>query len=318
MSITINRRDFTAMLLATGTTARYRRPVSTPDSAAAMPHATININMFSKGLEWMDYDALTDTLVAAGFNGIDLTVRGGGHVLPENVERDLPKIVEIAKAKGLAIPMMVTSIVDPGNPMTERILKTASQAGIKHYRMGYLSYDPKLSIQETFQKHKSTLQRLADLNHTYGIQAGYQNHQGTNLGASVWDIWYLVQELDNRLVSLQYDAAHAQAEGVNSWANTLRVVSPQIGSLPLKDYKWEVVDGRLRTKYAPIGEGMVNFKTFFQRIKEANLVRPFSLHFEYPLLNEADKDLSVTGKMKKIIPVLNRDVRKIQELWQQS
>ncbi|MVM42168.1 hypothetical protein GO730_38275 [Spirosoma sp. HMF3257] len=78
------------------------------------------------------------------------------------------------------------------------------------------------------------------------------------------------------------------------------------------------MDGRLRTKYAPIGEGMVNFKTFFQRIKEANLVRPFSLHFEYPLLNEADKNLSVTEKMKKIIPVLNRDVRKIQELWQQS
>ncbi|MVM42167.1 hypothetical protein GO730_38270 [Spirosoma sp. HMF3257] len=182
MPITINRRDFTAMLLATGTTSRYRRPVSTPDPVETMPPATITINMFSKGLEWMDYDRLTDTLVAAGFTGIDLTVRGGGHVLPENVERDLPKVVEIAKAKGLAIPMMVTSIVDPGNPMTERILKTASQAGIRHYRMGYLSYDPKLSIQETFQKHKSTLQRLADLNHTYGIQAGYQNHQGTNLG----------------------------------------------------------------------------------------------------------------------------------------
>jgi len=38
--------------------------------------------------------------------------------------------------------MMVTDIVSSDDPATETVLGTASEMGIKYYRMGYLSYDP--------------------------------------------------------------------------------------------------------------------------------------------------------------------------------
>ncbi len=52
------------------------------------------------------HPALGPLLADAGFEGIDLTVRSNGYVLPENVEKDLPLAVKIAEKNGLSIPMI--------------------------------------------------------------------------------------------------------------------------------------------------------------------------------------------------------------------
>ena len=48
--------------------------------------------LFSKPLPQMDWQRLAANVKRLGFDGIDLTVRPEGHVLPERVEEDLPKI----------------------------------------------------------------------------------------------------------------------------------------------------------------------------------------------------------------------------------
>ena len=57
------------------------------------------IHFFSKPLDKFGDDFIIDTLKMAGVDGIDLTVRPGGLVLPEKVEDDLPKVVDLAKKK---------------------------------------------------------------------------------------------------------------------------------------------------------------------------------------------------------------------------
>ena len=41
-----------------------------------------------------DYNEMSKVVAEMGFDGVDLTVRPQGHVLPERVEADLPKAVE--------------------------------------------------------------------------------------------------------------------------------------------------------------------------------------------------------------------------------
>ncbi|MDZ7723632.1 MAG: hypothetical protein U5R06_12725 [candidate division KSB1 bacterium] len=48
------------------------------------------------------------TIAEIGFDGVDLTVRPGGHVLPENVTQDLPRAVKAIEKTGLKVPMMTT------------------------------------------------------------------------------------------------------------------------------------------------------------------------------------------------------------------
>lgn len=312
----ISRRSFTNTLLTAGAALPFTG-ISNPVIGSMQP-APLKLNLFSKGMEWMDYDAFTDTVVASGYNGIDLTVREGGHVLPENVERDLPKLVEMAHKKQLEVPMMVSSITSADDPLTERVLKTASQLGIRHYRMGYFRYDSKQNIPDYLEECTRKLQRLAEINQKYGIQAGSQNHHGAYIGAPVLDLWQLIKPVDTRYVSLQYDTAHAQVEGVFSWPLTLRIIKDRIGSLALKDYQWELVDRKLRVSPVPIGEGSVNFNTYFQLLRTETILAPFTLHVEYPMLTEADKKLSISEKMKKIVPILKRDADKIRELWSKA
>src|SRR2546423_1681783 len=50
----------------------------------------LKIHIFSKHLQFLNYNDLAEAAVEMGFDGIDLTVRPKGHVLPERVETDLP------------------------------------------------------------------------------------------------------------------------------------------------------------------------------------------------------------------------------------
>jgi hypothetical protein len=75
--------------------------VLTP-SPTAVPGGKPLRTLDSISLQWADYDEAVDTVAKAGWPAIGWTVRGGGHVLPENVVRDLPKAVAAAKKAGVA------------------------------------------------------------------------------------------------------------------------------------------------------------------------------------------------------------------------
>ena len=107
------------------------------------------ISIFSKHLQWLDYKEMAKVVAELGFDGVDLTVRPQGHVLPERVEEDLPKAVEAINKAGKKVYMLTTAINNADDPVSEKILKTASSLGIHHYRMGYGYYDKKRSVEES-------------------------------------------------------------------------------------------------------------------------------------------------------------------------
>ena len=67
--------------------------VVTP-SPTAVPGGKPLLTLYSISLQWAGYDEAAETAAKAGWPAIGWTVRGGGHVLPENVVRDLPKAVD--------------------------------------------------------------------------------------------------------------------------------------------------------------------------------------------------------------------------------
>jgi L-ribulose-5-phosphate 3-epimerase len=270
------------------------------------------IHIFSKPLQWLGFDDLAAVLAESGAEGIDLTVRPGGHVLPENVERDLPLAFEAARKHGLAVEMIVTGITMAGEKYTEQIIKTASSLGISFYRMGYINYDEQAGTWGTLQKYKPELKKLEEMNRKYSIHGAYQNHVGTRVGGPVWDLYELLRDLDPKYIGCQYDVRHAVAEGGSSWINGLKLILPWIKCTDIKDFKWSQNNGKWNPETVPLGEGMVNFDEYFKIVKKANISGPMSIHLEYPPFERYTVQMTDTEKRKLFITAMKKDIDKLK------
>src|SRR4051794_4202465 len=103
----MNRRDF---LLAAGAAAA---------SAKAANLQKLKVAVFSKHLQFLQGEELAKATAEIGFDGLDLSVRAGGHVDPARVAQDLPPLIKIIRAHGLEVPMVTTGIEDADTPHAE-------------------------------------------------------------------------------------------------------------------------------------------------------------------------------------------------------
>ncbi len=254
----------------------FSKPLNSESSAT-------QICVFTKCLQFLDYEKLGENLAFTGFDGADLPVRPGGLIRPDNVDIELPKVVKVLKKSGINVPMMVTAITNPDDPLTEKVLRTASEVGIRYYRMGYLVYDQTKSIGENLDNQRKTFEKFEKINRRYGIHGAYQNHSGTRIGGPVWDLYFLVKDLDPDYIGIQYDICHAVCEGGVSWPLGMKLLAPWIKMTDIKDFVWEKAGNNWKPVYLPLGKGMVNFNQYFQEYLRLKLSGPVSIHFEYDL-----------------------------------
>lgn len=278
-----------------------------------------NLHLFSKVLQFLDYADLADAAATLGFDGLDLTVRPGGHVDPENFERDLPAAVGAMKNAGLECEMMVTKIVGTDNQRDYDLLALARSLGIRSYRLGGLKYDGDTPATEMVERYKEQLAALADWNREIGIAGMYQNHSGEGaFGAAIWDIFLAVKDLDPDALGIQFDVRHAVTEGGRNWADGFRLVQPYIRSLAIKDFIWAEVDGKWKLVNTPMGEGMVDFSRYFSMLKDAGMNYPVSVHCEYDLggAEKGRREPTVPGE--EILAAIRQDVVTTEKLWDEA
>jgi len=266
------------------------------------------VRLFSKPLDTYEFGFMCECITKSGIGGIDLVVRPGGRVEPAVVETELPRLVAEAKKYNLVTDMMVSGIVSATDPFTERVLKTASAAGIKYYRLGWFDYDNKTDIWESLQKYKTIVKEIAELNRKYKIHGGYQNHAGPRVGGPVWDLHELLHDIPPEFLGSQYDVRHAMVEGANTWILGMRLIASHIKTLAIKDFTWKTVNGKPQAVTVPLGEGMVNWDLFFKTIKELNISGPITLHIEYSLLEKGEENLALTLQQDIIVRKLKKDV----------
>jgi L-ribulose-5-phosphate 3-epimerase len=283
-----------------------------PSTISAAPVKKFPIAIFTKPLDSFELEWMAETLAMSGIDGFDLSVRPKGRVEPARVTEELPKAIEMGKKYNLSTPMMVTAITDSQDINTERVLKCAASLGVKHYRLGYYDYDIKKGIRESLVEIKKKIELLAKLNKAIGIQGGYQNHSGTKVGAPLWDVSVLLQNIPVESMSSQFDVRHAVTEGASSWILAMQLLRNNIGSLAIKDFTWDVTNHKAKVVSVPLGEGIVDFDLFFNSVKEMNLVVPLTLHVEYPLLNKEEENYSLLQKQKIIVSKIKKDVEFIR------
>jgi sugar phosphate isomerase/epimerase len=311
-----SRRDFVKRVsLATGGLSL----LGLPELSANRIQFSPKISVFSKNLQWLSsYDEMAITAKEIGFTGIDLTVRPNGHVLPERVATDLPKAVAAVRKAGLEVTSITTTITEATDPYTEPILSAAQKLGIQYYRLNWFDYEQSMSIRDNLTLIRERMKKLAAVNEKYQIHGAYQNHAGTSFGASIWDMYEVLKDFDPQYLGCQYDVRHAIVEGSNSWVNDLKLIHPYVRTTNIKDFQWTKKDNKWQAESVPLGEGMVDFKKYFELIRLYDVKGPVCMHFEYPLGGADQGARSISITREKVMQSMRQDLSNLTEMMAQA
>jgi len=265
----------------------------------------IKIVLFSKCLQNLDWQELAQACKECGLDGVDLTVRDGGHVIPEKIEVDLPKVVDTFHKTNLEVSMLTTRLLSADDPFAESILKTAGALNIPYVRIGYHKYSANLDMQEQIQKVKKDLQTLTALAEKYKVVLGYHNHSGFDtFGGPVWDLLSVFQAINSPFLGSNFDIGHAKAEGFNgAWKTNTVAILPWIRMIAVKDF----ILKNHKVEWVPLGTGCVPVKEMLEIIiKKGNFNGPISIHTEYKIKTQAEALEYVKTSTQKIREIIKQ------------
>lgn len=315
----MDRRAFGKLAMAGSlglATRGLTEPLGTKESSG---EAELPVYVFSKHLQFLNYREMSEVAAELGFKGLDLTVRPTGHVEPERAQDDLPKAIEAMRSFGLDTSMMVTRLSSVEDEVGMQSLKTASELGVKYYRMGYFSPNKDQGLRRNMERCRVEMKAFESFNRLHGLHGAYQNHAGSRVGAYVTDLASFLDGLDPHWVGAQYDIRHATVEGGTAWPLGLGYLKDYIRTVAVKDFLWKRVNGVWKVVNVPIGDGMVDFVSYFKLLRSYGIVPQASLHLEYDELGGANKGRrELTIPQKKVYAYMKQDLKRLQEFWAAS
>ena len=287
----------------------------------AQAKSKLKVAIFSKQLQFVQGEELAKAAAGIGFDGVDIALRKGGHIEPETVAKDLPALVAILRKNGLEVPMVTTEIADTETPFTEEILKAASGLGIRNYRFGAYKWDAAKPYDAQLEAMKPRLAKLAALNARYGMCAMYHTHSGVGVvGASIWDLWYVMKDLDPNAIGMNYDVAHATVEGgLGGWIDSFKIAGKYVRGIAIKDFAWgKDAKGAVQPQWKPIGEGVVKLPQFFAMVAQTPFAGPIQMHYEYPLGGANSGNTTITIPKEEVYSAMKKDLDKTRALMAQA
>ena len=277
---------------------------------------SLKVYLFSKHLQFLNYKDMSEAAKEMGFDGLDITVRPKGHVLPERAVEDLPKATEAMRSFDMEPLMFSSNVIDADNPVQQQVLRTAGELGYKFYRPAWVRYNRGLDVLSTVKKAKHQFELLAVLNKELNIAATYHNHSGAFFGGAIWDLYEAIKDLPTKWFGSQYDIMHAVIEGGKNWEFGLEIIKPHINSLVVKDFLWTKSAGKWDRLNVPMGTGMVDFKKYFGLLKKYNINVPISIHVEHDLGGAEHGGRPKIGR-GEVLRRIKKDLEFLKKTWEE-
>jgi sugar phosphate isomerase/epimerase len=267
--------------------------------------------LFTDDLHDLSIEQVLNGAKKAGFDGLDLTLREGGHVLPQNAEMSLAAAKQAADAVGMTIPMAATNIWSTKSPHAEAVFASAAHYGIRFLKLGYWQYEPLGKIHTQIDEAHKHLEGLIDLGKKYNVLPCVHIHSGRVLSNNGLSLFLLLKPFKPGEVGAYIDPMHMAVEGgLSGWEMGLDLVAPWIALVGMKNFRWVEQDrnprGQMRFswQFVPLADGQAPLPVFMDYLKQLKYDGPVSLHSEYrgnssfrkhttdELLDQSAKDLT--------------------------
>ncbi len=152
----------------------------------------------------LDLPTLARKLQALGVDSIELPVRPGYPVHPENVGQALPEAARILADAGVRIFSIA-------GPVDEPTIAACGEAGVPIIRV-CVAVDRELGYHGTVARLQQEWERLIPALQRHGVKIGLQNHSGAYIGSAI-GLWHAIGRFDPRHVGAVLDVAHCALAG---------------------------------------------------------------------------------------------------------
>jgi sugar phosphate isomerase/epimerase len=280
----VTRREYMRRLGTAALAAAWARPAPADarDRGSQVAPARA-FCLFSKHLPELGWSDVGRATKEAGFDGVDLTVRPGGHVAPERAAADLPRAIDAIRAQGVTVPMITTDLTSANALHARPLLEAAARSGVAFFKTGYWRYSALPDVRRQVEAAGAALEGLAALARDCGIELGFHNH-AAYIGAAIWDIAPAMDRLDRRWAGYYFDPRHAVAEGGGgAWKAATRLAAERLKMVAVKDCLWVKDEKGWHIDNCPLGQGLVDWAFVGEVLRQAAFSGPISLHLEYKI-----------------------------------
>lgn len=244
----------------------------------------IQFSVFTKPWPKKSIDELGHFVHWLGFDGIELPVRPGFPVDPENMATELPKAVKTLAQHNV-------KIFSIAGAATESMIATCGAAGIPTVRVmapvgagGYLATEQRM--RHEFDGLLPALQR-------HSVRIGVQNHSGRYV-CNASGLRALLAGYDPKLVGAVWDAAHNALQGEEPEL-AIDIIWRNLCMVNLKNAIWRRKNPQDGTSagwsayWMPGREGLASWKRVAEELKRRQFGGVVCLTAEYSEEDQVDK-----------------------------
>ncbi|TDE03110.1 sugar phosphate isomerase/epimerase family protein [Jiangella asiatica] len=251
--------------------------------------------LFTKLFGSLPLESVGEAAADLGFDGIDLLIRPGSSVVPDEPAGIPAAVLAIARA-GLRVPTATTDLTSvdvsglkEGRGAAEAVLGACAEAGIGLVRLGYWYYDGTRPYRKLFDDARRDLDGLERLASRFGLVLTVQLHGGTIHSSGALTA-RLLEGHDPALLGAYIDPGNqAVQDGREDWRLTFDLLAPWLRCVGVKNGGWAAAGTdpsgqRLwSSDWLGVPDGCVPWHDILAYLTRSAYEGPLSFHGHYEL-----------------------------------
>ena len=235
---------------------------------------------FTKMLQKLSIAELIEFCKETGIGGVDLAVRPGFPITPDNAKKALPEASKAFRAAKLEIGLVSTptTLTNPDSPAAKAIFEACQLAEVPAVKIGYFGYSP--PYEERLKEARKHLAGFAVLAAKTKVKACYHTHSGSTMGNNAAGLRAMLADLDPHHVGVFLDTGHVAINGgpVRMEADMIRA---WLSLVAIKDMAWTKRGASWAVDVVPVGDGIVRWAEVGKALADCKFKGTVSIHGEY-------------------------------------
>lgn len=280
------RRSFIGAVVASGVGTAFRNSWARETTSQ---NSRPRVCVYSEQFQSLSIPEFCQVLRQMGVDGLDLTVRPGGHIQPQNVTDELTEAASVARDHGLEIMMLTTGITAP-DQNAEEILAACERLGINRIKLGYYPAGEFGTLSRQLDAIRSKLDAVVNLATKYNVRPCVHVHSGATIPSNGIMLYYLIREIPPDRIGAYLDSHHMTITGgAGDWQQAIDLLTPWVSLVALKNFQWERLDRdetgqqKWRTNYCRLEDGIAPIPEFVGTVHKSGYRGFYTLHTEYRL-----------------------------------